>query len=130
MVGPDSESEQWVSEVAKNAEAPFLVLEKIRHGDNDVEVSVPDVQNYKNHIPVLVDDIISTARTMIETVEHLKRAEMKPPVCIGVHAVFSGNAYQELIDSGTANIVTCNTIPHESNKIDISDLLVSGFKNL
>lgn len=130
LVGPDSESEQWVSEVAKNAEAPFLVLEKIRHGDNDVEVSVPDVQNYKNHIPVLVDDIISTARTMIETVEHLKRAEMKPPVCIGVHAVFSGNAYQELIDSGTANIVTCNTIPHESNKIDISDLLVSGFKNL
>ena len=130
LIGPDSESEQWVSEVAKNAEAPFLVLEKIRHGDNDVEVSVPDVQNYKNHTPVLVDDIISTARTMIETVEHLKRAEMKPPVCIGVHAVFSGNAYQELKDSGTANIVTCNTIPHESNKIDISDILISGFENL
>ena len=26
LVGPDSESEQWVSEVAKNAGAPFLVL--------------------------------------------------------------------------------------------------------
>lgn len=76
LVGPDSESEQWVSVVAKNAGAPFMVLEKIRHGDKDVEVSVPDVENYKNHIPVLVDDIISSARTMIETVQHLKKAGM------------------------------------------------------
>lgn len=127
LVGPDSESEQWVSEVARNANAPFIVLEKIRHGDKDVEVSVPDVGNYKNHTPVLVDDIISTARTMIETVGHLKRAEMKAPVCIGVHAVFSGNAYRELQDAGTADIVTCNTIPHESNGIDVSDILASGY---
>jgi len=130
LVGPDSESEQWVSEVAKNAGAPFMVLEKIRHGDSDVEVSVPDVENYKNHTPVLVDDIISTARTMIETVEHLKRAGMKAPVCIGVHAVFSGNAYQELLNSGTADIVTCNTIQHESNGIDVSDILATGFNQI
>ena len=130
LVGPDSESEQWVSQVAKNAGAPFIVLEKIRYGDKDVEVSVPDVENYKNYTPVLVDDIISTARTMIETVRHLKQAGMKAPVCIGVHAVFSGNAYQELKDTGTANIVTCNTIPHESNAIDISSLLTEGYNKI
>src|SRR5690606_14279668 len=77
LIGPDSESEQWVSQVALNANAPFIVLEKIRHCDKDVEVSVPDVDNYKNHTPVLVDDIISTAKTMIETVGHLKRAGMR-----------------------------------------------------
>lgn len=130
LVGPDSESEQWVSEVAKNAGSPFIVLEKIRHGDKDVEVSVPQVESYKSHTPVLVDDIISTARTMIETVGHLKRAGMQAPVCIGVHAVFSGNAYQELKEVGTADIITCNTIPHESNKIDISDILTEGYKQL
>jgi ribose-phosphate pyrophosphokinase len=130
LVGPDSESEQWVSEVAKNAEAPFMVLEKIRHGDKDVEVSVPDVENYKNHTPVLVDDIISSARTMIETVQHLNKAGMNPPICIGVHGVFGGNAYQELQKSGTADIVTCNTIPHPSNKIDISEILVKGFNQI
>jgi len=130
LVGPDSESEQWVSEVAKNAGAPFIVLEKIRHGDKDVEVSVPDVENYKSHTPVLVDDIISTARTMIETVEHLKRAGMEAPVCIGVHAVFAGDAYKDLSNAGPADIVTCNTIPHESNRIDISDMLVAGYQKL
>ena len=130
LVGPDGESEQWVSEVAKNAGAPFIVLEKIRHGDKDVEVSVPNVGNYKNHTPVLVDDIISSARTMIETVQHLNKAGMNPPICIGIHGVFGGNAYQELQKSGVADIVTCNTIPHPSNKIDISDLLVEGYNNV
>ncbi len=123
LIGPDSESEQWVSQVAKNADASFTVLEKIRSGDRDVKVSVPRIEKYKTHTPVLVDDIISTARTMIETVEHLKRAGMNPAVCIGVHAVFSGSAYEDLLKAGAAKIVTCNTIPHESNEIDVSDLL-------
>lgn len=128
LIGPDSESEQWVSEVAKNAGAPFIVLQKIRHGDRDVEVSVPGIDKYKNHIPVLVDDIISTARTMIETVGHLKRAGAKDPVCIGVHAVFAGNSYEDLKRSGVSRIVTCNTIAHESNEIDISKLIGSVIK--
>lgn len=123
LVGPDSESEQWVSAVAKNAGAPFIVLQKVRRGDRDVEVSVPDVDNYRQHTPVLVDDIISTARTMIETVGHLKRAGMKAPVCMGVHAVFAGDAYQELLQSGIEKVITCNTIPHVSNGIDLSGLL-------
>lgn len=130
LIGPDSESAQWVSEVAKNVGAPFTVLQKNRHGDRDVEVSIPDVDNYKDHTPVLVDDIISTARTMIETIKHLKRAGMKSPVCIGVHAVFAGNAYEELVNSGAELIVTCNTIPHKTNKIDLSDILAENIRNL
>lgn len=125
LVGPDSESEQWVSEVAKNAGAPFIVLEKIRHGDKDVEVSIPQVETYKNHTPVLVDDIISTARTMTATVKHLLKAGMKAPVCIGVHAVFAQNAFEDLKNSGTSKVITCNTIKHNSNAIDISKLLIT-----
>jgi len=123
LIGPDSESEQWVSEVAKNANAPFIILEKTRLGDRDVKVTVPLVEKYKNHIPVLVDDIISTARTMIETVGHLKNAGLKAPICIGVHAVFAGNAFEELKKSGVDKVVTCNTIPHSSNEIDITELI-------
>lgn len=130
LIGPDSESEQWVSDVAKKAGAPFTVLLKVRHGDRDVEVSVPDVESYKNATPVLVDDIISTARTMIETVTHLKIARMKPPICIGIHAVFSGNAYEDLLASGVEKIITCNTIPHPSNVIDLSDVIAKEVKEL
>lgn len=123
IIGPDSESEQWVSEVAANAGAPFLVLEKIRRGDRDVDVSKPVVEPYSSHTPVLVDDIISTAHTMIETVGHLRVAGMAAPVCIGVHPVFAGNAYDDLVMAGAAEVVSCNTIQHSSNRIDVSELL-------
>ena len=125
LVGPDSESEQWVSEVAKSASIPFIVLQKIRRSDTDVEVSVPHVDRYKNHTPVLIDDIISTARTMISTVGHLNKAGMKKTVCIGVHGIFAGNSYNELMNAGTAEIITCNTILHQSNRIKIDDLLAN-----
>src|SRR5690606_29397042 len=36
LIGPDSESEQWVSAVAAAAKAPYQILEKIRRGDRDV----------------------------------------------------------------------------------------------
>jgi len=128
LIGPDSESEQWVSAVAFRAQAPYLVLEKHRHGDRSVDISVPQVDRYRHHTPVLIDDIISTARTMIETVEHLKIVGMKPPVCIGVHAVFSDQSFSDLVNAGPSKIVTCNTIPHPSNAIDLSSLIVETLR--
>lgn len=130
IVGPDSESEQWVSEVADLAGAPFLVLSKTRHGDRDVEIEVPPLDTWRGHTPVLVDDIISTARTMMETIAHLGHAGYAAPICIGVHAVFAGDAYQGLRNAGAADIVTCNTVAHPSNVIDLTPALVDGVEAL
>lgn len=130
LIGPDAESEQWVAEVARKAGAPFTVLQKTRRGDRDVAVSVPQLEKYRDHTPVLVDDIISTARTMIETAKQLKNLEMKQPVCIGIHAVFAGNAFRDLLDSGVEMVITCNTVPHATNGIDVSDLFTDFVNQL
>jgi ribose-phosphate pyrophosphokinase len=42
-------------------------------------------------------------------------------VCVGVHAVFAGSAYEDLLAAGASRVVTCNTIVHSSNAIDLSD---------
>ena len=130
LVGPDAESEQWVADVASRAGAPCVVLTKTRHGDHDVEVSLPDVDRWRGRTPVLVDDIISTARTMIATVGHLLRAGMKPPVCIGVHAVFAGHAFEELKVAGAGCVVTCDTVPHPTNGISVAADLVHAVEDL
>ncbi len=130
IVGPDEESRQWVAAVASNAGAPSVVLRKIRRGDRDVEVSVPDIELWRGHTPVIVDDIVSTARTMIETVGHLTRVGMRPPVCIAVHGLFEGRAYRSLLKAGASRVVTSNTIPHESNAIDVTDLLAHAVGNM
>ena len=126
LIGPDSESAQWVASVAAQADAPYVVLEKIRRGDQEVEVSVPEIEKWRDRTPVLVDDIISTAQTMIETIKNLKRCAMKPPVCIGVHGVFAGNAYADLIEAGAGKVITSNTIPHQSNGIEVSHLIAQA----
>ena len=126
LVGPDSESEQWVAETAAKMNTPYIVLNKERISDTEVKISVPDVVQFKNHTPVLVDDIISTAKTMIVTEKHLSEAGLKPVTCIGVHGLFAGNAYEDLLKAGVGRIITCNTIPHLSNEIDISDLIINS----
>ena len=123
LIGPDSESGQWVGAVAEAAGAPSIVLEKVRRGDRDVSVTVPYVDRWRGHTPVLVDDIVSTAKTMIETVGHLRRLELAAPVCIAVHAVFATGAYGELLATGAERVVSCDTILHPSNEISLaSDL--------
>jgi len=123
LVGPDAESA-----VATLAGAPCIVLDKRRHGDRAVDVSVPDVERWRTHTPVLVDDIISTARTMSETVGHLRRAGMPAAICIGVHAVFADDAEGALARAGAAAVVTCDTIAHATNAIPTLDLLVDGVR--
>lgn len=130
LIGPDSESAQWVSEIAAGAGAPYLVLEKIRRGDREVEVSVPETDRWRGYTPVLMDDIISTARTMIETVGHLRRAGLPKPVCIGIHAILADRAEEDLREAGALRVVTCNTIPHPSNAIDLGDLLAEGVRGM
>ncbi|MGD9878515.1 MAG: ribose-phosphate pyrophosphokinase [Reyranella sp.] len=122
IVGPDAESEQWVRSVADAVPCPFVILSKNRHGDRDVAVSaLPGVRRWKEHTPVLIDDIVSSAHTMAETVRQCTTAGLPPPVCLGVHAVFAGGADELLRSAGAARVVTTNTIAHPSNGIDVSD---------
>lgn len=121
LIGPDEESSQWVRAIAQAAGAPFEVLAKIRRGDREVQVSAlgGHWQGGALPTPVLADDIISSARTMIEAVRQVRAAGLPAPVCIGVHAVFADGAYEALQQAGAGRVVSCNTIAHASNAIDV-----------
>jgi len=130
IVGPDSESAQWVAAVAEGAGAPYVVLEKARRNDHEVKVTLPDMGRWRGRTPVLIDDIVSTAQTMIETAHQLIAGGFVAPVCVAIHGIFAGAAYRNLIDAGAAEVVTCNTVLHESNAIDVTPLLARGIVSL
>lgn len=119
IVGPDTESEQWAADVAQRVGCPAIVLHKTRLGDRSVQITVPDVGAHAERTPVLIDDIISSARTMAVAVARTREAFGRRPVCIGVHALFAEDALQVLDAAGAQRVVTCNTLPHETNAIDI-----------
>lgn len=120
LIGPDEESEQWVAQVAATAACPYTVLRKERRGDRDVSVSVPELAGWRSRTPVLVDDIASTARTLIAAVQRLRAAGMPAPVCVAVHPVFAGEAYAELLAAGVAAVACTDTIAHPSSRIGLA----------
>jgi len=128
VVGPDSESEQWAASAAEMIGCPYIILNKERMGDKEVLISPPEAKHFNHLTPVLIDDIISTGRTMIKTADVLKLEGFQAPVCIGVHAVFSGDAYDEMKKAYISKIITCNTIPHETNMIDLTTLLLGEIR--
>lgn len=125
LIGPDVESEQWVSKVAGRIGAPYRVLRKTRFGDRNVRVAVPDLGSFAGHTPVLIDDIVSSGRTMIETLAQLRDQGLKQPVCAAVHGLFSDEAFTELT-AGAAVVVTTNSVPHSSNRIDLSVMIAKA----
>lgn len=123
LVGPDEESEQWVSSVAKAAEAPYVTLRKTRRGDNDVSVSFPDITRLQGLAPILIDDIISSGHTMQVAVAQLVALGFGQPVCLAAHGILAADATERLKAAG-AVIVTTNTIPGPTAALDVNPLLV------
>lgn len=122
LIGPDVESEQWVSNVAKQARSPFRVLRKERFGDRSVKIELPDLAEFREHTPILIDDIVSSGRTMIETARQLRKQGLASPVCIAVHGLFTAQTERELLEVA-ARVVTTNTVPHHTNGIDLSQMI-------
>lgn len=129
IIGPDIESQQWVQDVASLVGCPYEVLLKERSGDRDVSVSLPKRADFKGLTPVLVDDIISTGRTMANAVVNLIQCDMKAPVCIGVHPLFSDDCIALLKESGAQQVVSCNTLNHPSAQIQLTEDWTEALSN-
>jgi ribose-phosphate pyrophosphokinase len=126
ILGPDSESMQWVASIAGLVGAPHAVFTKHRAGDRRVEIMLPDLTAHAGRRPVLVDDIISSGGTMAAATRALRGAGWAAPVCLAVHAIFGEGIHDTLRDAGAAAVVTCNTIPHPTNAIDVEGLLAEA----
>tara|TARA_R110002072_G_scaffold1655_1_gene13953 strand:+ start:679 stop:1572 length:894 start_codon:yes stop_codon:yes gene_type:complete len=123
LLGPDSESQQWVAEVARLARCPYEVLRKVRRGDRAVDVSLPQSDVLGAGTPVILDDIASSGQTLVRTLMQLRALKADPAVCVIIHAVFAGSSYEDILAAGAARIVTTDTIPHSSNEISVAPML-------
>ena len=128
LLGPDSESQQWVAEVARLAGRPYEVLTKHRSGDRQVEISLPDSAVFRQGTPVILDDIASSGHTLIRTLEQLEQAGARPATCVIIHAVFAHGAEEAIRHAGAARIVSTDTIPHSTNAVCVGELLATEMK--
>jgi ribose-phosphate pyrophosphokinase len=126
IIGPDQESSQWVQPVAASLNAPYVVLDKVRHGDRHVEVSALDASIVRDRQPVIIDDIASSGHTMLEVLKRLTSIGAQSATCVAVHALLSRQAEEGLRGAGAQRIVSTNTIPHATNEIDVNATIVAA----
>jgi ribose-phosphate pyrophosphokinase len=130
LVGPDSESRQWVSQIAGLAGCPFVTLKKTRLADRKVKIELPDLSGWRDRTPVIADDIISTGTTMETAIQLLCANGFSMPYVMAVHGLFVGDAEQRLSAAGATQIVSTNTIPQSAGTIDVSSLLADAIAKL
>lgn len=129
LVGPDSESEQWVADVAARMGAPYVVMTKERRGDRDVQVSLPAGAQAQGRSPVLLDDIVSTGGTIASAGQVLRAAGWGQPLCVVVHALVDAAGLDMLHRAGIGRVVSCDTVPHATNAIPVAGLLADALRD-
>lgn len=126
LLGPDGESEQWVSAVAALTGAPWAVSHKTRHGDRDVTVTLPDIAQWRGRTVVILDDIIASGNTMMATLVQARKAGYANALCMAIHGIFCDDSYSALSRAGARRIVSTDSVPHESSAIGLASVLADA----
>lgn len=129
LIGPDEESRQWVEDVARRCGAPFAILEKERMGDREIRTMAGPLSLPHDATPVLLDDIISSGGTMVETLRLMRPLSHQVPVVLAIHGVFAAGAQQAIRETG-AKLVTSNSIPGAAALVELDGLVASGIAGL
>ncbi|WP_230198440.1 ribose-phosphate diphosphokinase [Luminiphilus syltensis] len=122
LIGPDEESEQWVAAIAQQNDLEFYVARKLRFGDRDVSVSLPNADYRERHV-VFVDDVISTGRTIESAIKEIQPYQPASITVMVTHALFAGDALKRLKIAGANEIWSTDSIPHPTNRIELAGCL-------
>jgi len=129
LLGPDRESEQWVSAVAAPGKLDYGVCEKIRSGDREVEITLPEIDLCGRAV-VIVDDVASSGQTLAETAEQCIAQNAEHVDVLVTHALFAGDAKESLVQAGVRNVWSTDSVGHESNIIPLYELLKDAVLSL
>ena len=127
LLGPDSESAQWIASAAKKHGFDHAACEKIRRGDKDVQVQLPAV-DLKDRRVVILDDVASSGRTLAKATRAAIEAGASSVDVAVTHALFAEDALQVIREAGVRHIWSTDCIAHESNVVSIAPMLAASLR--
>jgi len=127
LLGPDSESAQWIASAAKKHGFDHAACEKIRRGDKDVQVQLPAV-DLKDRKVVILDDVASSGRTLAKATRAALEAGASSVDVAVTHALFAEDALQVIREAGVRHIWSTDCIAHDSNVVSIAAMLADAIR--
>lgn len=127
LVGPDAESDQWVSAIAAPGGFDYGVARKQRLDDNSVCIELPELL-FDGRDVVLVDDIASTGHTLAEAARQIVARGASSVSVVVSHALFVGKALADLEAAGVADVCSTDSILHPSNRLHLDAILADALR--
>ncbi|MCP8308493.1 MAG: ribose-phosphate pyrophosphokinase [archaeon] len=130
-VSPDFGGSVRVEAFAKILNIEYLALPKIRDKITGEVLFKEDMmkQFYDRDI-ILVDDIISSGKTMEMATIKLKDYGAKRVFATCTHPLLAGDALDRIKRAGVEEVIGTNTIPSPISKIDVAPILASYLSTL
>lgn len=122
IIGPDGESVQWNKPIADKLGKKVIVLSKTRF--SGTKIKQKDFSGKLEENVIMIDDIISTGKTLAGALELAKKHGAKNLICIGIHGLLINDATKLITKH--AELITTNTIKSKYSKIDVSSLIIKS----
>lgn len=127
VIGPDSEAEQWAKIVAKKLDTEYDILEKKRIDEYNVVIVARKI-NIKNRDIVIVDDIISTGGTVIESVNALKKMGANKIIVACTHPLLVDDALRKIYSTGVFDLIGTDTVPSPVSYVSVAPIIAEALK--
>ncbi|HEX4805992.1 MAG TPA: ribose-phosphate pyrophosphokinase [Conexibacter sp.] len=135
VVSPDAGRVKLNKKFAATIGAELAILNKERPAQQVAEIGYV-IGDVKGKTAVIVDDIIDTAGTLKAAAQTVRDAGATRVLAAATHAVFSGNAWENLAAAGFDEIVVTDTIPLRDGAPDnitvlpCAELLTSSIRQI
>lgn len=116
LIGPDIESKNLIRNISEISGLNYIILKKKRFGAKKVKIFIPKVKGEK---AIIIDDILSTGGTIIETIKELKKKGFKKFFCIIIH-LLSENSIKKV--RKYCKVISTNSVQTKISKIDVSNV--------
>lgn len=106
LIAPDKGAASRVQEIGQQLNCPVVTLQKRRLGPGEVVIAPLAGQSIHTAQVVIIDDLINTGGTLLETIKQLHQANPQLAVSIAViHGLFASGAFSKLQRSGLSNLL-------------------------
>ena len=127
VVAPDVGGVRRARNFAAYLNAPLAVIEKHRQTNKRDAIEVLSITGELiGDTAIIVDDIISTGGTIIESAQVLKRKGVKKIIVCAIHGVFALNAIKNLEKSPIDKIFVTDSIANRIKNNKIQNVSVAG----
>jgi len=124
LCAPDKGAREFVRQMFATLDLPkakFILLDKERTGERDVEISLDaesdtSIVEIAGHDLVLFDDMVRTGSTVVKSCEFLKSAKLNRTVFAVSHFYASSEGREKMANPAIDEILTLNTLPTVLNR--------------